>query len=132
VLVLTMLEDTESVLAAIRAGAKGYLVKGVDGEQTLRGIHAVAAGQSVFGDGAAQRIAAFLSAPVPPAPLPQLTSREREVLVLMAKGYTNTTIAERMYLSHKTIRNYVAAILSKLGVADRTQAVLCARDAGLT
>lgn len=131
-LVLTMLEDDESVLAAIRAGARGYLLEGVDGEQTLRSIHAVAAGQSVFGDGAAQRVAAFLSHPVPPAPLPQLTDRERDVLVLMAKGYTNTIIAERLYLSHKTVRNYVSAIFTKLGVADRTQAVLRARDAGLT
>ncbi|TYB44892.1 response regulator transcription factor [Actinomadura chibensis] len=136
VLALTMHEDDESVLAAMLAGARGYLIKGADQAEILRAITAVAHGEIIFGPALAARITAYFArlaaaTTAEPDPFPQLTGREREVLTLIAGGLTNRQIAERLSLSPKTIRNNVSAVLAKLQVADRTQAVLRAREAGL-
>ena len=133
VLVLTMFDD-DSVLAALRAGARGYLLKGAEGEETLRAIRAVAGGQAIFGPGVAERMLDYLAQPSLPAggePFPELTPREREVLNLLARGLTNRAIAERLVLSPKTIRNHVSNVFGKLQVADRSEAIIRARDAGL-
>ena len=132
VLMLTMFEDDASVFAAMRAGARGYVLKGADGEETVRAIRSLAGGEAIFGPGIAQRLTQFFAAPTPKTEaFPELTEREREVLSLIACGYTNTAIADRLYLSPKTVRNYVSAIFTKLQVADRAQAVIRAREAGL-
>ena len=133
VVVLTMFDDDDSVFAALRAGARGYLLKGADQEQIRRAVHAAAAGEAIFGAEIATRVIAYFTAqPGPaPAPVPQLTDREREILELVAQGRSNTTIAARLQLSQKTIRNNVSNILAKLQVADRAQAIVRARDAGL-
>jgi DNA-binding NarL/FixJ family response regulator len=132
VLVLTMLDDDESVFAALRAGARGYLLKGADQAQIRRAVHAAAAGEAIFGAGVAARVLTFFAADgQPPAVFPELTSRERQVLELVAQGRSNTVIAARLHLSEKTIRNNVSNILVKLQVADRAQAIVRARDAGL-
>ena len=133
VVALTMFDDDDSVLAALRAGARGYLLKGADHEQIRRAVHAAAAGQAILGAGLATRVLAFFAgdAPAAPAIFPQLTGREREVLELVAQGRSNTAIAARLHLSQKTIRNNVSNILVKLQVADRSQAIVRARDAGL-
>lgn len=136
VLVLTMFDDDESVFEAMRAGARGYLVKGARRNEIVRALHAVAAGEAIFGPAVARRIADFLGrSPQPPAPkdapFPQLTEREREVLDMMARGDNNTVIAQRLNVSPKTIRNHASNIFGKLLVADRTQAILRAREAGL-
>lgn len=133
VLVLTMIEADETVLAAIRAGAWGYLLKGAGQEEIERAVRAVAGGQMVYGAGIAARVMAYFTAwsgAVLP-PLPQLSDRERQVLTLAAEGRTNTDIARRLFLSEKTVRNHVSSIFTKLGVTDRAQAVARARDAGL-
>lgn len=133
VLVLTMIEADETVLAAIRAGAWGYLLKGAGQEEIERAVRGVADGQVVYGAGVAERVRSFFAASagavVPP--LPQLSDREREVLRLAAEGRPNGEIARRLYLSEKTVRNHVSSIFTKLGVTDRAQAVARARDAGL-
>jgi DNA-binding NarL/FixJ family response regulator len=133
VLVVTMFDDSASVLAAIRAGARGYLVKGADREEILRAVHAAAAGEAIFSSAAAQHVANHLAGARPaPAPLfPALTSREHEILELLAAGYTNTAISERFHLSPKTVRNYVSTILSKLDAPTRAEAIAKARAAGL-
>lgn len=132
VLVLTMLDDDSSLLGAMRAGARGYLLKEAAPQEIVRAVEAVAAGQAVFGGAAAARMLAALSAVTEgPRPLPMLTDREAEVLELMATGLTNTFIAERLYLSDKTVRNHVSNIFTKLGVSDRAAAVARARDVGL-
>jgi DNA-binding NarL/FixJ family response regulator len=133
VVVLTMFDDDDSVFAALRAGARGYLLKGADQEQIRRAVHAAAAGEAIFGAEIATRVIAYFTAqPGPvPAPFPQLTEREREILELVAQGRSNTAIAARLQLSQKTIRNNVSNILAKLQVADRAQAIVRARDAGL-
>jgi DNA-binding NarL/FixJ family response regulator len=134
VLVLTMHADDESVFAALRAGARGYLIKGADGAELVRAIQTVAAGDAVYGTAVANRIIAyFTGAPGAPAPkaFPELTDREREVLNLMASGLRNRAIAERLGLSEKTVRNHVSAVLLKLQVPDRTAAAIKAREAGL-
>jgi DNA-binding NarL/FixJ family response regulator len=133
ILVITMFDD-DSVFAAMRAGARGYLLKGTEPEETLRAVRVVAAGEAVFSPGIAKRVMDYFGAARGAAPsplLPELTDREREVLVLVAQGYTNPAIAERLVLSPKTVRNHVSNIFSKLQVADRVQAVLRAREAGL-
>jgi DNA-binding NarL/FixJ family response regulator len=132
VVVVTMFDDDDSVFAALRAGARGYLLKGADREEILRAVHAAAAGDAIFGAGVAARLIAYFTAqPSPaPAPFPQLTDREREILELVAQGRSNTFIATRLQLSQKTIRNNVSNILAKLQVADRAQAIVRARDAG--
>jgi DNA-binding NarL/FixJ family response regulator len=133
VVVLTMLDDDNSVFAALRAGARGYLLKGADHEEIRRAVHAAAAGEAIFGTGLAARVLAYFAAgsAAVPSTFPQLTEREREVLELVAQGRSNAVIASRLRLSEKTIRNNVSNILVKLHVADRAQAIVRARDAGL-
>ena len=134
VLVLTMFEDDDSVFAAMRAGARGYLLKGADQEDILRAIRAVAGGEAIFGPGIAQRLIRYFAAPRsfgPPQAFPDLTEREREILRLIAQGDNNAEIAARLVLSPKTVRNHVSNIFNKLQVADRAQAMLRAREAGL-
>lgn len=135
VVVLTMSDDDDSVFAALRAGARGYLLKEADADDILRAVRAVAAGEAVFGPRIADRVIAFFSAAglrgTTATPFPQLTDREREVLDLVARGCDNPTIARRLFLSEKTVRNHVSACLSKLQVASRAEAVAAARDAGL-
>ncbi|GAC1686479.1 MAG: response regulator transcription factor [Ktedonobacteraceae bacterium] len=134
ILIVTMLDD-DSVFAAMRAGARGYLLKGAEPAETLRAIRAVASGEAIFSPGVAERVIHYFAHPaVSPThgvSLAQLSEREREVLTLIAQGFTNTAIAERLVLSPKTIRNYISEIYSKLQVTDRIQAVLLAREAGL-
>ena len=137
ILMLTMFEDDDSVFAAMRAGARGYVLKGADGAETLRAIHAVAGGEAIFGPTIARRLSEYFAAPggdhktTSSKAFPDLTEREHEILSLIAEGYTNTTIASRLYLSPKTVRNYVSSIFTKLEVADRPQAIVRAREAGL-
>jgi len=133
ILVLTMSEDDGTVFAAVRAGARGYLVKGAEQEEIVRAITTVAAGGAVFGATLALRIAEFFAAGPPTAgdAFPQLTAREREVLDLLAAGRSNQQIAGTLYLSPKTVRNNVSNIFAKLQVADRSEAIVRAREAGL-
>jgi DNA-binding NarL/FixJ family response regulator len=133
VIVLTMHEDDESVFAALRAGARGYLVKGADSAEILRAVRAVAAGDAVYGASVARRILAAHSqgGNRPADPFPDLTPREREVLEQLAAGARNHQIANHLGMSEKTVRNHVSAILLKLQVPDRTAAALRARDAGI-
>ncbi len=133
ILVVTMFDD-DSVFSAMRAGARGYILKGAEGEETLRAIRAVAHGEAIFSPTIARRLIQHFTAPrrdTSARPFPELTEREHEVLGLIAQGYTNTAIAERLYMSPKTVRNYVSSIFGKLQVSDRTQAVIRAREAGL-
>lgn len=135
VVVLTMSDDDDSVFAALRAGARGYLLKEADADDILRAVRAVAVGEAVFGPRIADRVIAFFSAAglrgTSATPFPQLTDREREVLDLVARGCDNPTIARRLFLSEKTVRNHVSACLTKLQVASRAEAVAVARDGGL-
>jgi DNA-binding NarL/FixJ family response regulator len=134
VIVVTMFEDNDSVLAAMRAGARGYILKDADEEEMLRSIRAVASGEALFGPAIAKRLLNYLSdltSTTPRGAFPELTDREREVLTLIAQGSTNQEIAERLGLSLKTARNHVSNILSKLQVADRAEAAARARGAGL-
>jgi DNA-binding NarL/FixJ family response regulator len=134
VVVLTMFEDDDSVFAAMRAGARGYVLKSADGDEVLRVIRAVASGEAHFGPEIARRLMGFFSAPKPAAPseaFPELTVRESEVLDLIAQGRSNTEIARRLFLSPKTVRNHISNIFTKLQVADRAQAIVRAREAGL-
>jgi DNA-binding NarL/FixJ family response regulator len=134
VIIITMFEDDDSVFAAMRAGARGYVLKGADQAEMLRVIRAVARGEALFGPGVAQRLVSFFAARRPVTPeeiFPELTEREREVLDLIAHGNNNMEIAARLILSPKTVRNYVSNIFSKLQVADRAQAIIRAREGGL-
>lgn len=131
VLVLTMDPQDAALLAAVRAGANGYLLKGADADDVVRGISAVARGDAYFGAGAGERVLRVLADPSPPSPFPSLTDRELEVLALLAEGCSNALIARRLGLTAKTVQNYVSAVLTKLSVPDRTAAALLARDAGL-
>jgi DNA-binding NarL/FixJ family response regulator len=133
VMVLTMFNDTESVFAAMRAGARGYLLKGSGQEEIVRAVHAVGRGEAIFGPDIATRVLGFFNnGPIASDPIfPELTSREREVLALIADGESNPTIARRLSLSPKTVRNHVSSIFTKLHVADRAQAIVRARKAGL-
>lgn len=137
VLMLTMFEDDKSIFAAMRAGAHGYVLKGADGAETLRAIRATASGEAIFSPAITRRLTGYFATPGqgPEATekrvFPDLTEREREVLSLMAEGYTNNAIASRLYLSPKTVRNYVSSIFTKMEVADRYQAIVRAREAGL-
>ena len=134
IIVLTMFEDDDSVFAAMRAGARGYVLKGADQEELLRAIRAVAAGEALFGPSVARRLTAFFTTPRQGSavPLPELTDREREILGLIARGHANNEIAERLVLSPKTVRNHISSIFSKLQVADRAHAIIRAREAGLS
>jgi DNA-binding NarL/FixJ family response regulator len=134
VLVVTMFEDDDSVFAAMRAGARGYLLKGADQKEISRAIRSVANGEAIFAPAIAQRLISFFGMPGPPVPpqnFPELTDREREILDLIAHGRNNMEIADRLSLSQKTVRNHVSNIFSKLQVADRTEAAIRAREAGL-
>ena len=133
IVVLTMSEDDGTVFAAVRAGARGYLVKGAEQEEIVRAITTVASGGAVFGATLALRIAEFFAAgpPTPTDAFPQLTAREREILELLAAGRSNVQIAAALYLSPKTVRNNVSNVFAKLQVADRAEAIVRAREAGL-
>lgn len=133
VLVITMFDD-DSVFSAMRAGARGYLIKGVEGDETLRAIRAVANSEAIFSPTVAKRVLRYFTRPagMPTSPqFPELTERERAILGLVAQGLTNQAIAERLVLSPKTVRNQVSTIFGKLQVADRAEAIVRAREAGL-
>ena len=134
VLVLTMFETDETVFAAMRAGARGYLLKDVDQEDIIRAVKAVSRGDAIFSPAIAERLIHYFAALRPGAAdlaFPELTDREREILHLIAQGHSNSEIAERLLLRTKTIQNHVSNIFSKLQVADRAQAIVRARNAGL-
>lgn len=133
ILMLTMFEDDESVFAALRAGARGYLLKGALKAEIVRAIQGVASGEAIFGPSIARRLMQYFSAPRPAAPpqaFPELTEREREILELIAQHHTNVEIADRLALAPKTVRNHVSNIFTKLQVIDRAQAIIRAREAG--
>ncbi|MFD1539247.1 response regulator transcription factor [Nonomuraea guangzhouensis] len=134
VVVLTMSEEDATLFAAMRAGARGYLLKGANQAEIVRAITAVAHGEAIFGPAVARRVADFFTGTATgsddPA-FPQLTPREREILSLVAAGRSNTQIASALFLSPKTVRNNVSNIFAKLHVADRAEAIVRARDAGL-
>jgi DNA-binding NarL/FixJ family response regulator len=132
VLVLTMFEDDTSLLAALRAGARGYVVKGADHQEIVSAVFAIAQGEVLLGRGVSARLGAVLGTASGPRPFPELTDREFGVLELVAGGMSNNDIATRLFLSPKTIRNNVSSILSKLGVTSRAEVVARARDAGLS
>jgi len=132
ILVLTMFDDDDSVFAAVRAGAAGYLLKDADQDDVVRSIRAVARGDAIFGPGIAQRVRAFFAGDVPaPSPFPHLTGREVEILDLIAAGQNNASIAQRLGIAPKTVRNSASNIFLKLHAADRAEAMIRARDAGL-
>jgi DNA-binding NarL/FixJ family response regulator len=133
VVVVTMFEEDDSVFAAMRAGARGYVLKGGDADEVMRVVRAVAQGEAHFGPDVARRLMSFFSTPrhAPTEAFPQLTAREGEVLDLIARGLNNVEIARRLYLSQKTVRNHVSNVFLKLQVADRPQAIVRAREAGL-
>lgn len=135
VLVLTMLDDDDSVFSAMRAGARGYVVKGADQDEIVRAVQAVSRGEAIFSPSVAAKVIAYFSAATrptapPKALFPGLTARELEILDLIAAGENNTTIAARLYLSPKTVRNHITNVFSKLQVADRAEAIVRARQAG--
>jgi DNA-binding NarL/FixJ family response regulator len=138
ILVVTMFEDAYSVFAAMRAGARGYVLKDTDEEDMLHAIRAVGKGEAIFSPAVAQRVIDFFTGTrseveraVPARAFPELTNREREVLDLIAQGLSNPEIASRLYLSPKTVRNHISNIFAKLQVADRAHAIVRAREAGL-
>ena len=137
VVVLTMFEEDELLLAAVRAGARGYLLKDATEEEIATVLRGVARGEAIFGPGLAGRILDHLgtlsmAASEPTShPFPQLTGREQQVLDLVARGHSNTHIARTLFLSERTVRNYVSIIFTKLNVADRAHAITMARDAGI-
>jgi len=134
VVVLTMFEDDDSVFSAMRAGARGYVLKGADPSEILKVVRAVAGGEAHFGPEIARRLVDFFSTPkaaTPEEALPELTARERDILGLIAQGQTNATIAARLFVSPHTVRNHITHIFAKLQVADRAQAIIRAREAGL-
>jgi DNA-binding NarL/FixJ family response regulator len=136
VVVLTMFDDDELIFAAIRAGARGYLMKDADDVEIARVLHGIARGEAIFGPGSAQRLLDTInrtgtSSPPAGGAFPQLTIREMEVLELIARGRRNGEMATELFLSERTVRNYVSNILAKLGANDRSQAITMARDAGL-
>jgi DNA-binding NarL/FixJ family response regulator len=134
ILVVTMYEDDHSVFTAMRAGARGYLLKGASPDEVLRAIQAVGSGEAIFSPSIATRLIDFFANLQPtalPQALPELTEREHEILTLIAQGQSNAAIAKQLGLSNKTVSNYVSNIFSKLQVADRAQAMLRARQAGL-
>ncbi len=133
VLILTMYDDDATVFTAMRAGARGYLLKGADQADIVAAVRAVAAGQAVFGPGVASRVLGHFESPpaAGPDPFPQLTDREREILDLLASGRRTAEIAQRLSLSPKTVSNHLTSIFAKLEVADRTGAILRAREGGL-
>ncbi len=133
ILIITMFEDSDSVFAAMRVGALGYILKGAEGDDMLRAIRAVARGEAIFSPTIAQRLMRHFATPRPVTdlPFPELTEREREVLGLIAQGLTNSAIAQQLQLRPKTVRNFVSSIFSKLQVSHRSEAIVRAREAGL-
>ena len=131
VVVMTMLEDDDAVLQALRAGARGYLVKGARQNEILDVIRGVHAGRAVIGATVARQLSSLVAGGAPAEPFPDLTARERDVLAALAGGASTAQVAGRLGLSDKTVRNHVSSILTKLEVPDRTQAVVKAREAGL-
>lgn len=132
VLVLTMYADDDTVFAAMRAGARGYLLKGAEQEEIDRALRSVAAGEAVFGPGAAARVLSFFAVPRPSEPpFPGLTAREREILDRVAAGERNGAIARALALAPKTVSNHLSSIFAKLAVADRAEAIVRAREGGL-
>ena len=134
VVVLTMHDDDETVFAAVRAGARGYLLKGASRAEILRAVRAVAAGDAIFGPGVARRLMTYFAQPAPAGterPFPELTEREHEILDLVARGRSNAEITAQLGLSPKTIRNHVSNVFAKLQVRDRAEAIVRAREAGL-
>lgn len=133
VCVLTMFDDDESVFASMQAGALGYLLKGAGTDSITRAVHTVANGDALYSEAIAQRLQSFFSgtATLRPTPFPTLTPREREVLEFMAQGRTNREIARALALTEKTIRNLVSSVFGKLHVAERSHAIVRAREAGL-
>ena len=134
ILVITMFEDDDSVFSAMQAGARGYLLKGAPKTEILRAVRGVASGEAIFGATIAKRLTSYFSAPRPSnasQAFPELTEREREILNLIAHGASNQEIANRLVLSPKTVRNHTSNIFNKLQVADRVQAMMVAREAGL-
>jgi DNA-binding NarL/FixJ family response regulator len=134
ILVVTMFEDDGTVFQAMRAGARGYVLKGANYAEMLRAIRAVGTGEAIFSPKIAVRLMDFFSSIRPttlPQAFPELSDREREILDLIAQGHKNPDIAHRLFLSPKTVRNHVSNILHKLQVTDRTQAIIRAREAGL-
>jgi DNA-binding NarL/FixJ family response regulator len=136
VLVLTMYDDEDTVFAAMRAGARGYLLKGAEQADIERAVRGVVSGEAVFGPGVAERVLAFFAAGPPPVaptgvPFPQLTQREREILELVAQGKRNASIAAELFLAPKTVANNVSSIFVKLAVSDRSAAIVRAREQGL-
>lgn len=134
ILVVTLFEDEDSVFMALRAGARGYVLKDADEEEMVHAIRAVGRGEAIFSPNVAERVLAYFAAPMPasqPQVFPTLTDREREILDLIAQGHPNPTIARQLHLSTKTVGNYVSNIFTKLQVADRAQAIIRAREAGL-
>jgi len=137
VLVITMFDDDDSVFAAMRAGARGYLLKDADKDEVVRAIVAVERGEAIFSPAIAQRMMHYFSSPGSaskknqPDEFAGLTERELEILDLIAQGHNNTVISNKLSLSIKTVQNYVSSILTKLQVVDRSQAIVRAREAGL-
>jgi DNA-binding NarL/FixJ family response regulator len=133
ILVVTLFQDDDSVFLALRAGARGYVLKDADEEELLSAIRAVAGGAAIFSPSIANRVLTLFANPRPAAPesFPELTEREREVLELIAQGLPNPRIAQRLSISVKTVGNHVSVIFGKLQVADRSEAIVRARDAGL-
>jgi DNA-binding NarL/FixJ family response regulator len=134
VLVFTMFDDDDSVFAAMRAGARGYLLKGTNQAEIVRSVHLVGSGGALFGPAVAERVIEFFARPRPAGvsvAFPQLTDREHEILDLVAQGRSNSIIASRLRISDKTVRNHVSSIFTKLAVADRAQAIVRARTAGM-
>lgn len=137
VLVITMFDDDDSVFAAMRAGARGYLLKDADKDEVVRAIISVERGEAIFSPAIAKRMMQYFAAPSAvskknqPDEFSELTDRELEILDLIAQGHNNMVIANKLSLSIKTVQNYVSSILTKLQVADRAQAIVRAREAGL-
>jgi DNA-binding NarL/FixJ family response regulator len=134
VLIVTMFDDDSSVFAAMRAGARGYILKGAKHDEMIRAVRAVGSGEAIFSPAIATRLMDFFAGIQPaksPQLFPELSDREREILVLIAQGYKNAEIASHLVISPKTVRNHITNILSKLQVADRAQAIIRAKEAGL-
>ena len=133
IIMLTMLEDDDSLFSALQAGARGYVLKGADKAEMVRSIRSVASGEALFGPAIANRLTKFFNNPVveKQSAFPELTTREYEVLELIAQAYKNHEIAQRLNISIKTVSNHISNIFSKLQVSDRSEAIFKARDAGL-
>ncbi len=134
ILVVTLLEEDDTLFAALRAGARGYVLKEASEVELLRAIRAVGEGEAIFSASMAERLVGFFSAPrqtISSLPFPDLTEREREILTLIAQGRSNSEITQQLVIGQKTVRNYISSIFSKLQVADRAQAIIRAREAGL-